>query len=50
MSPEFINQDPRFGILADIDYISKRVFRSRLSLFSHPERLQALWTKGITGN
>jgi hypothetical protein len=42
-------QDFLFGFLAGTDYTSKRSFRSRLSHLSHPERLQALWTKGIGG-
>src|ERR1039458_1767695 len=36
----FLNQDFRFAILATIDYTSNRLFWSRLSHFSHPERLR----------
>ena len=36
----FLNQDFRFAILAIIDYTSNRLFWSRLSHFSHPERLR----------
>ena len=36
----FLNQDFRFAILATIDYTSNCLFWSRLSHFSHPERLR----------